>query len=128
MKFTSIFAVILQIIGAQASECNQYLIKKEYQNKSPWVSREIEFQSGFHGNYNLSCAEFKRPTVIKQKFPKNVFIDIDELRRLTFDHTSSLFGKLDDIEFEKYPVDIEAAVWFEQDFWVKFTCRKAVAE
>merc|ERR1712071_547116 len=109
-------------IQSNTQNCEHYPIKTAFQLGLPWISKAITFNSGFHGYFNFTCGNFKEPTWVQHKFPDNVFIDIDEINRLTHDPTSVLNGKFRDIQFEKYPVDIEAPVWLETGFWVKLKC------
>ena len=103
--------------------CKLYPTKTTHQQPNiPFIAKDINFNSGFHGVFNISCANFKKPTWIQQLFPRNVFVDVDEINRLTTDQTSSLNGKRDQIIIEKYPIDIEAPVWLENNFWIKLKC------
>ena len=109
-------------VQSNQHKCDHYPIKTAFQPGLPWISKEVTFNSGYHGTFNFSCGNFKPTAWVQHQFPESVFIDIDEINRLTHDKTSVLNGKFRDIQFEKYPVDIEAPVWLETGFWVKLRC------
>merc|ERR1712168_649073 len=88
---------------------------------SAFVSTSVHFDDGFHGIYNFTCGNFSKRTRIRHTFPRNVFTDLDEVRRMFDDPTTTLFSRKD-ICSSKYPINIENPAWIEQPFSIYSEC------
>merc|ERR1712004_694612 len=82
-------------------------------------------QTGFHASLRVQCQNFNGHADIKQVFPKNVFADLDKIKRDITDPVSTLHEVK--LCADRYPVDIENPIWLETNFHLVFTCKKELS-